>query len=115
MNIHKTAKTTPKMRALIVARRQTGATPGQSARALGVSPATVNKWLVRHAREGGSGPCGSLWPAAHPANLYDTAAAQRGGGAAAPPSAVLEDCSRGRPVLERITFDQENLIKGDTF
>ena len=55
MNIHKTAKTTPKMRALIVARRQTGATPGQSARALGVSPATVNKWLVRHAREGEAG------------------------------------------------------------
>ena len=55
MNIHKNAKTTPKMRALIVARRQAGETPGQIAHALGVSSATVNKWLVRHVREGEAG------------------------------------------------------------
>ena len=55
MNIHKNAKTTPKMRALIVARRQAGETPGQIALAIGVSPATVNKWLSRHAFEGVAG------------------------------------------------------------
>jgi len=55
VNIHKNAKTTPRMRALIVARRQAGETPGQIAHALGVSSATVNKWFVRHCREGETG------------------------------------------------------------
>lgn len=55
MNIHKNAKTTPKMRALIAERRQAGETPGQIALALGVSPATVRKWLERHAAEGEAG------------------------------------------------------------
>jgi len=55
MNIHKNAKTTPKMRALIVARRQAGEKPRVIARAIGVSPATVNKWLARHASEGKAG------------------------------------------------------------
>ena len=44
MNIHKNAKTTPKMRALIVARRQAGATPCQIALAIGVSSATVKRF-----------------------------------------------------------------------
>ena len=55
MNIHKNAKTTPKMRALIVARRQAGETPGQISLALGVSAATVRKWLARHASGGEAG------------------------------------------------------------
>ena len=55
MNIHQNAKTTPKMRALIVVRRQTGETPRQIAVAIGVSAATVNPWLARHAAEGEAG------------------------------------------------------------
>ena len=55
MNIHKNAKTTPKMRGLIVARRQAGEKPGFIAFAIGVSSATVHKWLRRHAAEGEAG------------------------------------------------------------
>lgn len=55
MNIHKNAKTTPKMRALIVARRQAGEAPVQIASALGVSVVTVRKWIARHAAEGDPG------------------------------------------------------------
>jgi len=55
VNIHKTAKTTPKMRALIVARRQAGENAGLIASALGVSVVTVNKWLAWHAVEGAAG------------------------------------------------------------
>jgi transposase len=55
VNIHKNAKTTPKMRALIVERRQAGETPGQIASALGVSSVTVRKWIARHAAEGRAG------------------------------------------------------------
>lgn len=52
MNIHQNAKTTPKMRALIVERRRAGEKPRFIALAIGVSPSTVNKWLSRHATEG---------------------------------------------------------------
>lgn len=55
MNIHKNAKTTPKMRALFVERRQTGETPRAIASAVGVSPATVSKWLRRFRYEGVAG------------------------------------------------------------
>ena len=55
MNIHKNAKTTPKMRGLIVERRQAGETPRSIASAVGVSPATVRKWLRRHESEGVAG------------------------------------------------------------
>ena len=55
MNIHKNAKTTPKMRAVIVARRQAGETARQIALAIGVSCGTVNKWLARHRCEGNAG------------------------------------------------------------
>ena len=55
MTIHKNAKTTPKMRALIVARRQAGENAGLIASALGVSVVTVNKWLAWHAVEGAAG------------------------------------------------------------
>ena len=55
MNIHMNAKTTPKIRGLIVARRQGGETPGQIAVAIGVSAVTVRKWLARHALEGEAG------------------------------------------------------------
>ena len=49
MNLHQNAKTTPKMRALIVSRRQAGEKPRRIASAIGVSVATVAKWLARHA------------------------------------------------------------------
>ncbi len=55
MNIHKNARTTPNMRALIVGRRQAGETPRSIAGAVGVSPATVRKWLRRHESEGAAG------------------------------------------------------------
>ena len=55
MNIHENAKTTPKMRALIVTRRQGGETPDQIAVAIGVSAVTVRKWIARHASEGAAG------------------------------------------------------------
>ena len=55
MNIHKNAKTTPKMRGLIVERRQAGETPRSIASAVGVSAATVRKWLRRHESEGVAG------------------------------------------------------------
>ena len=56
MNIHKNAKTTPKMRGLIVERRQAGETPRSIASAVGVSPATVSKWLRRFGSEGVATP-----------------------------------------------------------
>jgi len=55
VNIHKNARTTPNMRALIVGRRQAGETPRSIAGAVGVSPATVSKWLRRHESEGVAG------------------------------------------------------------
>ena len=55
VNTHKNAKTTPKMRALIVARRQAGEKPRFIALAIGVWPATVRKWLSRHATAGEAG------------------------------------------------------------
>ena len=55
MNIHKNAKTTPNMRALIVTRHQAGETPRTIARAVGVSPTTVYKWLKRFRNEGMAG------------------------------------------------------------
>mgnify|MGYP003343815930 FL=1 len=55
MNIHKNARTTPKMRALIVERHQAGETPRSISSAVGVSPATVHKWLRRFRAEGMAG------------------------------------------------------------
>jgi transposase InsO family protein len=55
VNIHKNARTTPNMRALIVGRRQAGETPRSIAGAVGVSPTTVRKWLRRHESEGMAG------------------------------------------------------------
>jgi transposase InsO family protein len=55
VNIHKNARTTPNLRALIVARCQAGETPRSVAGAVGVSPATVRKWLRRHEIEGAAG------------------------------------------------------------
>jgi transposase len=55
VNIHKNAKTTPKMRALIVERRQAGEAPRAIASAVGVSPVTVSKWLRRFRNEGVAG------------------------------------------------------------
>jgi hypothetical protein len=100
VNSHETAKTAPKMRGLIVGRRQAGETSGRIAIALGVSAVTVRKWLARQAAEGEAGLADR---SSRPRKLQTrtwTTADQRagGGGAAAPPPAVLEDCSLGRPV-----------------
>ena len=43
------------MRVLIVGRRQAGETRRSIAGAVGVSPATVRKWLRRHESEGAAG------------------------------------------------------------
>jgi transposase InsO family protein len=53
MRVHRNAKTTPKMRQLIVTRTQQGWTQARIAAALGLSVRTVAKWLAR-ARQGQS-------------------------------------------------------------
>ncbi len=55
MNIHKNARTTPKMRSFIVERHRAGATPRSISSAVGVSPATVRKWIMRFKTEGIAG------------------------------------------------------------
>jgi transposase-like protein len=55
VNIRNNARTTPNMRVLIVGRRQAGETRRSIAGAVGVSPATVRKWLRRHESEGAAG------------------------------------------------------------
>lgn len=47
MRVHRNAKTTPKMRQLIVTRAQQGWTYGRIAEALGISVRTVAKWVAR--------------------------------------------------------------------
>jgi transposase InsO family protein len=47
MRVHRNAKTTPKMRQLIVARAQQGWTYARIAAALGISIRTVAKWMAR--------------------------------------------------------------------
>ena len=47
MRVHRNAKTTPKMRQLIVTRAQQGWTYGRIAVALGISVRTVAKWMAR--------------------------------------------------------------------
>ena len=53
MRVHRNAKTTPKMRQLIVTRAQQGWTYGRIAAALGISVRTVAKWMARSRRPGG--------------------------------------------------------------
>jgi transposase InsO family protein len=52
MRLHRNAKTTPKMRQLIVTRAQAGWTYGRIAAALGISVRTVAKWIARSHRTG---------------------------------------------------------------
>ena len=47
MRVHRNAKTTPKMRQLIVTRAEQGWTYGRIATALGISVRTVAKWRAR--------------------------------------------------------------------
>jgi DNA-binding CsgD family transcriptional regulator len=49
MNIHKNARLTPHGRALIVRQVASGQTPEATARAAGVGPRTVRKWVARFA------------------------------------------------------------------
>jgi transposase InsO family protein len=55
MNIHKNARTAVFTRALIVERYQAGETARDLSQRLGVSPATIHKWLRRHRNEGAAG------------------------------------------------------------
>jgi len=53
MRVHRNAKTTPKMRQLIVTRVQQGWTQARIAAALGISVRTVAKWLARSRQAAG--------------------------------------------------------------
>ena len=53
MRVHRNAKTTPKMRALIVTRAQQGWTYARIAAALGISVRTAAKWVARSRDAGG--------------------------------------------------------------
>jgi transposase InsO family protein len=55
MNIHKNARLTPLGRGRIVNQVRSGQTPEAAARAAGVCPRTVRKWLARFAAEGIAG------------------------------------------------------------
>ncbi|MBM3808487.1 MAG: sigma-70 family RNA polymerase sigma factor [Acidimicrobiia bacterium] len=50
MDTHRNAKTTPKMRQVIIERSQQGWTPRQIADALAISVRTVAKWVSRGRR-----------------------------------------------------------------
>lgn len=68
MRVHRNAKTTPKMRALIVTRAQQGWTYARLAAALGISVRTVAKWVAR-SRETGALLDGSSRPHRQPRRL----------------------------------------------
>ena len=56
MKLHRNAKTTPHMRALVVDRvRRLHWTPGAAAAAAGISVRTAYKWLARHRQAGAAG------------------------------------------------------------
>ena len=55
MNIHNNARLTPIGRERIVMQVASGQTPQAAARAAGVCPRTVHKWVARHAVEGVAG------------------------------------------------------------
>ncbi|QQQ79204.1 IS481 family transposase [Saccharothrix sp. 6-C] len=54
--MHSNARTTVHARRLIVTRRAAGWSPASIAEQLGISRATVHKWLARHRGEGDAGP-----------------------------------------------------------
>jgi transposase InsO family protein len=67
MNIHKNARLTPHGRELIVRQVANGQAPKAAARAAGVCPRTVRKWIARYKTEGIEG----LWDrSSRPHRLY---------------------------------------------
>lgn len=68
MRVHRNAKTTPKMRQLIVTRTKQGWTQARIAEALGLSVRTVAKWIAR-ARQGHGLADGSSRPRRQPQRL----------------------------------------------
>lgn len=68
MRVHRNAKTTPKMRQLIVTRAQQGWTYRRIAEALGISLRTVAKWVAR-SRQAGELTDGSSRPHRQPQRL----------------------------------------------
>jgi len=68
MRVHRNAKTTPKMRALIVTRVQQGWTYARIAAALGISVRTVAKWIAR-SRQASSLVDGSSRPHRQPRRI----------------------------------------------
>jgi len=55
MNIHKNARLTPRGRERIARQIESGQTPEAVAKAAGVSPRTIRKWIDRYRREGSAG------------------------------------------------------------
>ena len=55
MNMHKNARLTPRGRERIVRQVESGQTPEAVAKAAGVCPRTVRKWVERYRREGLAG------------------------------------------------------------
>src|SRR5215813_4320972 len=55
MNVHKNARLTPRGRERIVRQVESGQTPEAVAKAAGVCPRTVRKWVERYRREGLAG------------------------------------------------------------
>jgi transposase-like protein len=55
MNIHNNARLTPIGRERIVMQVASGQTPQAAARAAGVRPRTIRKWVARYAVEGDAG------------------------------------------------------------
>jgi transposase InsO family protein len=55
MNVHKNARLTPIGRERLVRQVESGQTPEAAARAAGVCPRTVRKWLARYASDGVAG------------------------------------------------------------
>src|ERR1700756_1714706 len=55
MNVHKNARLTPRGRERIVLQVESGQARGAGAKAVGVCPRTVRKWVDRYRREGLAG------------------------------------------------------------
>ena len=64
MNVHKNARLTPRGRERIVQQVESGQAPEAVAKAAGVCPRTVRKWVDRYRREGSARIAGSLLRAA---------------------------------------------------
>jgi transposase-like protein len=83
MSIHKNARLTPHGRELIVRQVANGQAPKAAARAAGVCPRTVRKWIARYKTEGIEGLRDR---SSRPHHLYRPTPASRAGRSPAPPA-----------------------------